>query len=62
MVCIMFGIGIDYCIFLMSWFKEEMGVGFNLWEVVYVMYCIVGKIVIYSGVVVFVVFILLYFV
>lgn len=62
MVCIMFGIGTDYCILLMSRFKEEMGAGLNPQEAVHATYRTAGKTVIYSGVAVLVAFTSLYFV
>lgn len=62
MVCIMFGIGTDYCILLMSRFKEEMGAGLNPREAVHATYRTAGKTVIYSGVAVLVAFTSLYFV
>ncbi|MBC2347914.1 MMPL family transporter [Listeria welshimeri] len=62
MVCIMFGIGTDYCILLMSRFKEEMGAGLNPREAVHTTYRTAGKTVIYSGVAVLVAFTSLYFV
>ncbi|WP_099221432.1 MMPL family transporter [Listeria costaricensis] len=62
MVVIMFGIGTDYCILLMSRFKEEVGRGLDIREAVSVTYRTAGKTVIYSGIAVLVAFTTLYFV
>ncbi|MBC1850946.1 MMPL family transporter, partial [Listeria seeligeri] len=62
MVCILFGIGTDYCILLMSRFKEEVGSGLSGKEAVFATYRTAGKTVIYSGIAVLVAFASLSFV
>lgn len=62
MVCILFGIGTDYCILLMSRFKEEIGNGLSGKEAVFATYRTAGKTVIYSGIAVLVAFASLSFV
>ncbi len=62
MVCIMFGIGTDYCILLMSRFKEEVGSGLSVREAVIETYRTAGRTVIYSAIAVLVAFLSLYFV
>lgn len=62
MVCIMFGIGTDYCILLMSRFKEEIGDGLSVREAVIRTYRTAGKTVLYSAIAVLVAFVSLYFV
>jgi RND superfamily putative drug exporter len=62
MVCIMFGIGTDYCILLMSRFKEEVGGGASTREAVIQTYRTAGRTVIYSSIAVLVAFLSLYFV
>lgn len=62
MVCIMFGIGTDYCILLLSRFKEELGEGLASWDAAIQTYKTAGKTVLYSAIAVLVAFISLYFV
>ncbi|WP_163653655.1 MMPL family transporter [Listeria sp. PSOL-1] len=62
MVCIMFGIGTDYCILLMSRFKEEFGAKGNAPDAIVTTYKTAGKTVIYSAIAVLVAFVSLYFV
>ncbi|MFS0656263.1 MMPL family transporter [Bacillus sp. 179-C3.3 HS] len=49
MVAIMFGIGTDYCILLLSRFKEEIGQGRDVQESIIVTYKCAGKTVFFSG-------------
>ncbi|PAD06490.1 MMPL family transporter [Bacillus velezensis] len=49
MVAIMFGIGTDYCILLLSRFKEELSHGADIREAIVVTYKTAGKTVLYSG-------------
>ncbi|KXZ15011.1 hypothetical protein AXI59_03930 [Bacillus nakamurai] len=49
MVAIMFGIGTDYCILLLSRFKEELAHGADVKDAVVVTYKTAGKTVLYSG-------------
>lgn len=49
MVAIMFGIGTDYCILLLSRFKEEIGQGRDVKESIIVTYQCAGKTVFFSG-------------
>lgn len=49
MVAVMFGIGTDYCILLISRFKEEMGRTDNKWDAIVETYRTAGRTVIVSG-------------
>ncbi|WP_353855698.1 MMPL family transporter [Bacillus sp. Bos-x628] len=49
MVAIMFGIGTDYCILLLSRFKEEIGQGRDVQESIIITYKCAGKTVFFSG-------------
>ncbi|MGE6631494.1 MMPL family transporter [Bacillus sp. NPDC077027] len=49
MVAIMFGIGTDYCILLLSRFKEELGHGRDVQESIIITYKSAGKTVLFSG-------------
>ncbi|MTH51779.1 MMPL family transporter [Bacillus mangrovi] len=53
MVAVMFGIGTDYCILLLSRFKEELGNGSEKTEAVIKTFKTAGRTVIYSGLAVF---------
>lgn len=54
MVAVMFGIGTDYCILLISRFKEEMGHTDNKWDAIVETYRTAGRTVIVSGIAVLV--------
>ncbi len=56
MICIMFGIGTDYSILLLSRFKEELGNGKDRFEAIKTTYKTAGKTVLFSATPVFVVF------
>lgn len=62
MVCILFGIGTDYCILLMSRFKESISSGQSVENAVTETYRTAGKTVLYSGIAVLVAFMSLWFV
>ncbi|RCX21382.1 RND superfamily putative drug exporter [Fontibacillus phaseoli] len=49
MVAVMFGIGTDYCILLISRFKEELQHGADKWEAIILTYRKAGKTVFFSG-------------
>ncbi len=49
MVAVMFGIGTDYCILLISRFKEELQHGGDKWEAIIQTYRKAGKTVFFSG-------------
>lgn len=49
MVAVMFGIGTDYCILLISRFKEELQHGADTWEAIIQTYRTAGKTVFFSG-------------
>ncbi|WP_410769316.1 MMPL family transporter [Fontibacillus sp. BL9] len=49
MVAVMFGIGTDYCILLISRFKEELQHGADKWEAIIQTYRKAGKTVFFSG-------------
>ncbi|WP_010278373.1 efflux RND transporter permease subunit [Paenibacillus senegalensis] len=49
MVAVMFGIGTDYCILLISRYKEELSHRQDKWEAVMETYRTAGKTVVYSG-------------
>lgn len=49
MVAVMFGIGTDYCILLISRFKEELQHGADTWEAIIQTYRKAGKTVLFSG-------------
>ncbi|OWR27096.1 hypothetical protein CDO73_22855 [Saccharibacillus sp. O23] len=49
MVAVMFGIGTDYCILLISRFKEEMGRQENKWDAIVETYRTAGRTVLVSG-------------
>lgn len=49
MVAVMFGIGTDYCILLISRFKEELQHGNDKWEAIIQTYRKAGKTVFFSG-------------
>ncbi|MGD7008344.1 MMPL family transporter [Metabacillus sp. 84] len=53
MVAVMFGIGTDYCILLLSRFKEELGNGEEKTEAIIKTFKTAGRTVIYSGLAVF---------
>ncbi|OLP66374.1 putative membrane protein YdgH [Bacillus pumilus] len=50
MVAIMFGIGTDYCILLLSRFKEELSRGQDKIEAILITYKTAGKTVLFSGI------------
>ncbi|MCQ4087133.1 MMPL family transporter [Saccharibacillus sp. JS10] len=54
MVAVMFGIGTDYCILLISRFKEEMGRSESKWDAIVETYRTAGRTVIVSGIAVLV--------
>lgn len=56
MICIMFGIGTDYSILLLSRFKEELGNGKDRFEAIKTTYKTAGKTVLFSATPVFIVF------
>lgn len=62
MICVLFGIGTDYSILLISRFREELDNGFDKYQAIKVTYETAGKTVLFSAIPVFVVFALLYFV
>lgn len=62
MICILFGIGTDYSILLISRFREELDNGFDKYEAIKITYKTAGKTVMFSAIPVFVIFALLYFV
>ncbi|AWB44237.1 hypothetical protein DCC85_08420 [Paenibacillus sp. CAA11] len=49
MVAVLFGIGTDYCILLISRFKEELQHTDDVWEAIQTTYRTAGKTVIFSG-------------
>ncbi|MEN1985047.1 MMPL family transporter [Paenibacillus hubeiensis] len=57
MVAVMFGIGTDYCILLISRFKEELAHHENTWEAIIATYRTAGKTVFFSALAVLVGFI-----
>jgi RND superfamily putative drug exporter len=57
MVAIMFGIGTDYCILLISRFKEELAHGADRTEAILATYRTAGKTVLFSGIAVLIGFI-----
>lgn len=62
MICILFGMGTDYCILLISRFKEELDNGLNKYEAIKQTYKTAGKTVLFSATPIFIVFTILYFV
>ena len=54
MVAVMFGIGTDYCILLISRFKEELGNGKDVREAIITTYKTAGKTVLFAGIAVLV--------
>lgn len=62
LVVILFGIGMDYCIFLFNCFCEELVNGYDKIEVMIMVYCIVGRMLFISGIVVFIGFVVIGFV
>ncbi|MDI5790665.1 MMPL family transporter [Bacillus licheniformis] len=50
MVAIMFGIGTDYCILLLSRFKEEIARGKDKIEAILTTYKTAGRTVLFSGI------------
>ncbi|NEZ44218.1 MMPL family transporter [Paenibacillus alvei] len=54
MVAVLFGIGTDYCILLLSRYKEELAHHDNLWDAIIATYRTAGKTVIFSGIAVLV--------
>jgi Predicted drug exporters of the RND superfamily len=62
MVAIMFGIGTDYCILLLSRFKEEMANGNDKYQATLNMFKTAGITVLHSGIPVFIAFLSLAFV
>ncbi|WP_195971394.1 MMPL family transporter [Clostridium thermobutyricum] len=62
MICILFGMGTDYCILLISRFKEELDNGLNKYEAIKLTYKTAGKTVLFSATPIFIVFTILYFV
>ena len=62
MISILFGIGTDYSILLISRFREELDNGINKYEAIKITYRTAGRTVLFSAIPVFVVFALLYFV
>lgn len=56
MVAVMFGIGTDYCILLMSRFKEELGKGADQHQATLVTFKTAGLTVLHSGIPVFIAF------
>lgn len=60
MICILFGVGTDYSILLISRFKEELDKGLNKYEAIKLTYKTAGKTVLYSATPIFVVFSILY--
>lgn len=62
MISILFGIGTDYSILLISRFREELDNGINKYEAIKVTYKTAGRTVLFSAIPVFIVFALLYFV
>jgi uncharacterized membrane protein YdfJ with MMPL/SSD domain len=50
MVAVMFGIGTDYCILLISRFKEELGSGRSKVDAIVTTYKTAGKTVLYAGI------------
>ena len=62
MICVLFGMGTDYCILLISRFKEELDNGLNKYEAIKITYKTAGKTVLFSATPIFIVFTILYFV
>lgn len=60
MVAIMFGIGTDYCILLLSRFKEEIAHGKDKIEAILITYKTAGKTVLFSGIAVLIGFTCIY--
>ncbi|WP_240376884.1 MMPL family transporter [Bacillus piscicola] len=49
LVAVLFGIGTDYCILLLSRYKEELGAGHDIHEAIVNTYKTAGKTLLYSG-------------
>lgn len=62
MICILFGIGTDYSILLLSRFREELQGGLNKYEAIKETYKTAGKTILFSATPIFVVFSILYLV
>ncbi|MCY7486018.1 MMPL family transporter [Paenibacillus alvei] len=54
MVAVLFGIGTDYCILLLSRYKEELAKHDDLWDAIAATYRTAGKTVLFSGIAVLV--------